>query len=278
MSQPAIRLAEKGFEVDSEHRRYLDRCAPQFDKQSLANLFPGGAVPEIGDCWRQPDLARLLHRLADEGPAAFYDGEIPRAIVRYLRDRGGILTDDDFRTYRPQIVDPVQAASRRFDLYTPPPPSGGITSLGIVQTVEGFGTQDMEPWGSRYFHLVGEATKLCWQERDRYFGDPDCVRIPIAKLLSDEAAASRIEKIRSGEVSRGPGPVQDSPHTSNAIAVDAAGNLVSLTATQGWMYGSHLVVDGMGLVLNHGMSRFTSRPAIPTRRPLANACSTTCLR
>ena len=121
----------------------------------------------------------------------------------------------------------------------------------------------MEPWGSRYFHLVGEATKLCWQEHDRYFGDPDFVRIPIAKLLSDEAAASRIEKIRSGEVSRGPGPVQDSPHTSNAIAVDAAGNLVSLTATQGWMYGSHLVVDGMGLVLNHGMSPFTFSPGHP---------------
>jgi gamma-glutamyltranspeptidase / glutathione hydrolase len=263
VSQPAIRLAEEGFEVDSEHRRYLDRCAPQFDKPSLANLFPGGTVPEIGDHWRQPDLARLLHRLSNEGPAAFYDGEIPRAIVRYLRDRGGILTDDDFRTYRPEIVDPVHASCRRFELYTPPPPSGGITSLGILQTVEGFGMQDIEPWGGLYFHRLGEATKLCWQQRDRYFGDPEFVSIPIAQLLSDEAVASRIEEIRSGRISRGPESAPDSPHTSNVIAIDAAGNLISLTATQGWMYGSHLVVDGMGLVLNHGMSRFTFSPGHP---------------
>ena len=76
VSQPAIRLAEEGFAFDAEHQRHLERCAPKFDRQSLAALFPGGVTPSVGDCWRQPDLARLLRRLTDEGPAAFYEGEI----------------------------------------------------------------------------------------------------------------------------------------------------------------------------------------------------------
>ena len=262
-SQPAIRLAEEGFEFDSEHQRYLDRCAPKFDRQSLTNLFPAGAAPEIGERWRQPELARLLRRLADEGPAAFYEGEIAQEIVRYLHDRGGILTEEDFRSYRPQIVQAVRMTCRGFDLYTPPPPSGGITSLGIVQTVERFDPRSMEPWGVEFFHLMGEATKICWQERSRYLGDPDFVSIPMERLVSERAAEARAEQIRSGMIVRNRQTANQSPHTANVIAADAEGNLISLTATQGWMYGSHLVVDGMGLVLNHGMSRFDYSPGHP---------------
>ena len=105
VSQPAIRLAEDGIEFDSEHERHLDRCAPNFDRALLDSLFSGGALPRSGDRWEQPDLARLLRRLCDQGPAAFYQGEIAKQIVRYLRDRGGILDEADFDSCRPQIVD-----------------------------------------------------------------------------------------------------------------------------------------------------------------------------
>lgn len=259
----AICLAEEGFAVDSEHRRYLDRCAPQFDQQSLKSLFPSGAVPEIGNCWRQPDLARLLRRLAVDGPAAFYEGEIAQSIVRYLLDRGGILTEEDFRSYRPQIVEAVQANCRGFDLYTPPPPSGGITSLAIVQTIERFEPQRLAPRGGPIFHLLAEATKACWQERHQYLGDPDFVNVPMEQLVSERAADARAEQIRAGKILPVQHKANPSPHTANVIAADAEGNLISLTATQGWMYGSHLVVDGLGLVLNHGMSRFDYLPGHP---------------
>jgi gamma-glutamyltranspeptidase/glutathione hydrolase len=269
-SQPAIRLADEGFDFDVEHKRHLDRCAPQFDRQSLEGLFPGGRVPEIGDRWRQPELARLLRRLADLGPLSFYEGEITRSIVRYLEQRGGILTEEDFRSYRPQIVEAVHMSCRGFDLHTPPPPSGGITSLGIVQTVELFlGKERIEPWGGEFFHLLAEATKICWQERNSTLGDPDFVSIPTEQMLSDRAAKARADEIaqrRAGGLaprSPLPAPRSDSRHTANAIAIDAEGNLISLTATQGWMYGSHLVVDGLGLVLNHGMSRFDYSPGHP---------------
>jgi gamma-glutamyltranspeptidase/glutathione hydrolase len=267
-SQPAIRLAEEGFDFDAEHQRHLDRCAPKFDRQSLASLCGSDTLPKIGNCWRQPDLAQLLRRLAADGPQSFYDGEIARSIVSYLRDRGGLLTEEDFRAYHPRIVDALRITCRGFELYTPPPPSGGLTSLGIVQTVEQFGLQATEPWSGPYFHVLAEVLQLCWQERYQYLGDPDFVHFPLERLLSDEAAQSRaeqIEQLKHDLTPRSPlpAPRSDSPHTANAIAADAEGNLISLTATQGWMYGSHLVVDGMGLVLNHGMSRFDYSPGHP---------------
>jgi gamma-glutamyltranspeptidase/glutathione hydrolase len=262
-SQAAIRLAENGFSVDSEHRRYLDRCGPKFDQQSLKCLFPAGTLPKVGDRWQQPETARLLRQLVDDGPPTFYHGEIAQTIVRYLRERGGILSEEDFQSYRPQIVESVQTSCRGFDFYTPPPPSGGITALGIIQTLECLSGSDLESWSAPYFHLLAEATKLGWVERNRYLGDPDFVDIPLEKLVSDATAEERAKRIGTGQIMRGGRPLNPSPHTANVIAADAEGNLISITATQGWMYGSHLVVDGLGLVLNHGMSRFDYSPGHP---------------
>jgi gamma-glutamyltranspeptidase/glutathione hydrolase len=263
VSLPAIRLADEGFSVDSEHKRYLDRSANKFDAQSRASLFGQDQLPNVGDRWRQPVMARLLQRLADDGPGAFYEGDIPRAIVRYLHDRAGILSEEDFRECHPQVVEPLHAHCYGTDLYTPPPPSGGLTSLQIVQTVEQFFAADQKtsaqtnnPRDGQYYHVLAEAMKLCWQDRHAFLGDPAFVDVPIEKLLSADLAQSRAEEIRGGTITRGQSTSIQWPHTANVIAADDAGNLISVTATQGWMYGSHLVVDGMGLVLNHGMSRF----------------------
>jgi gamma-glutamyltranspeptidase/glutathione hydrolase len=284
VSQPAMQFAEDGFEFDAEHERHFNRCAAKFDRQSLESLFPGGGVPAIGQRWRQPQLAKLLEHLAADGPLSFYDGEIPRLIVRYLNQRGGILTEEDFCSYRPQIVEAIHTTCRGFELHTPPAPSGGITSLGIVRTVESFfgAAVGSNPWSEDYFHVLAEAMKLGWQERENLLGDPDFVSVPNDELLSDAAAAARCARIRAQRSaqpkdtrprndlspSSEPGTLRvdprfDSPHTANVIASDGDGNLISMTATQGWMYGSHLVVDGMGLVLNHGMSRFNYSPGHP---------------
>jgi gamma-glutamyltranspeptidase/glutathione hydrolase len=268
VSQPAVRLADDGFEFDFEHQRHFDRWAPKFDAAMLESFFPAGAATKIGDRWQQPDLTRLLQTLADEGPGAFYEGDIAQKIVRYLSDRGGVLTDEDFRAYRPRFDEPVQCSFRGHDLFTPPPPSGGITSLAIVQTVERLlNAERIEPWDSKYFHLLAEVTKLCWRERHRTLGDPDFVSIPIDELISDQAAVARAEQVaKLGDEILPPSPqppAPASPHTANVIATDDDGNLISLTATQGWMYGSHLVVDGLGLIMNHGMSRFEYAPGHP---------------
>ncbi len=270
VSQPAIRLAEEGFTFDAEHERHFLRCAAKFDDQSAASLFPDG-VPQVGGRWRQPDLAAVLRRLCDEGPSAFYRGEIADRIVKFLRARDGILAEEDFREYQAQRVEAVSACCRDCELFTPPPPSGGITSLAIVQTVEaGLGSDhSAESWNADAYHLFAEAAKLCWQERQSSLGDPEFVDVPLRELVSAEAAELRAQRIRGGHPSRSEGSVDTSSHTSNVVAADADGNMISLTATQGWMYGSHLVVDGLGLVLNHGMSRFdyvSGHPNSPAAR------------
>jgi gamma-glutamyltranspeptidase/glutathione hydrolase len=114
-----------------------------------------------------------------------------------------------------------------------------------------------------YFHRLAEAMKLCWQERHTTLGDPDFVGGEFGRLLSGDAAELRAQKVLRNEIQPGQSAADQSPHTANVISIDGEGNLVSLTATQGWMYGSHLVVDGMGLVLNHGMSRFDYSPGHP---------------
>jgi gamma-glutamyltranspeptidase/glutathione hydrolase len=269
VSQPAIRLAEAGFEFDSEHKRYLDRCAPKFDRQSLRALFSAGVLPDVGDRWQQPDMAKLLSRLADEGPQSFYDGDVAQAIVGYLGQRGGILSERDFRAYRPQVVNPLCATvtgphhAGAVQLFTPPPPSGGITSLAIVQTVERFNPAGMEPWSAQYFHVLAEAMKLCWRERQEFLGDPAFMDVPCERLLSEPAAAARADEIQFGRIAGRAQAADQSPHTANVVVADGEGNVISITATQGWMYGAHLVVEGLGLVLNHGMSRFDYTPGHP---------------
>jgi gamma-glutamyltranspeptidase / glutathione hydrolase len=269
VSQPAIHLAEAGFDVDIEHKRFLDRCAPQFDPQSLASLFPTGTLPQVGDRWRQPSMARLLQQLAHDGPLSFYQGDIARRIVRFLQVRGGLLALEDFCSYDPQLVDAIRAPVRDVELFTPPPPSGGITSLEIIQTMERILGRDAccESLGGEYYHLLAEASKICWDDRNKFLGDPEYVNIPMDDVLSDKAAAARANQIN---MRTPPVPSRalrsDSPHTSNVIATDGDGTMISVTATQGWMYGSHLVVDELGLVLNHGMSRFnysTGHPNAP---------------
>src|SRR5262249_34386096 len=125
VSLPAIRLAEEGFAFDSEHERHFKRCAAKFDDESVESLFPDG-VPDVGGLWRQPDLARLLRQLCDEGPRSFYQGDLAARVVDYLRSRDGILEERDFREYQPRNVAAVSARCRDCELFTPPPPSGGI--------------------------------------------------------------------------------------------------------------------------------------------------------
>jgi gamma-glutamyltranspeptidase/glutathione hydrolase len=202
-------------------------------------------------------MARLLRRLAEQGTGALYHGDIPQMIVRQVRAGGGILAEDDFERYQPEVVEPVAIDYRGISVLTPPPPSGGLTSLQILKVLEQFELSNLEPWGAEYFHLFAEAAKQSWQDRAANLGDPDVRPIPIDRLLSDEAAREKATQIHKGKVLRFPvGTPPSPPHTANIVVADAEGNVVSVTATQGYLYGSTVVIDGLGLVMGHGMSRF----------------------
>jgi gamma-glutamyltranspeptidase/glutathione hydrolase len=228
VSAPANRLAEDGVAVTATLRRQLDGWFTKADPGSRRAFLADGVVPDVGSVWRQPDLARLLRRLADNGPASFYHGDVPRAIVRQVQTHGGLLTESDFASYRPLTTAPLTMHYRGFRVLTPPLPSAGVTSLALLIGLDTHALADVEPWSARYFHLVAEAAKYAWDDRASYLGES------------------------------APPPA---PHTVNISAADNSGNIVSVTATQGYQFGSAVVIDGLGLVMNHGMSRFDLTPA-----------------
>jgi gamma-glutamyltranspeptidase / glutathione hydrolase len=257
VSEPAIRLADGGVLMTPHLKGQLDEWVKKADPTSRRALFSNGAVPDTGTIWQQPDMARLLVRLAEEGPRAFYYGDIPELIARQVQAGGGILTCKDFERYEPELIEPLAIDYRGIRLLTPPPPSGGLTSFQVLKVLEHFELSQLNPWGADYFHLFAEATKQGWQDRVRYFGDPAVVAIPIDRLLSNEAAKEKAARIDSRRAQRFTGSTPPSPpHTANIVVADAAGNIVSVTATQGYLFGSQVAIEGLGLVMGHGMSRF----------------------
>jgi gamma-glutamyltranspeptidase/glutathione hydrolase len=258
VAAPAVALAGEGFAVDATLKRMFDELARRADEASLRALLPEGRVPAVGERWVQKDLARLMRRL-DEDPAAFYAGDIPRAIAQSVKGRGGILAEEDFTSYKARVVEPLAVTYRGHGVYTPPPPAGGLTTLSILKTLEDFEIGKLDRWGAPYFELYCEASKLCWEERRRHLGDPEFVKPPVEEMLSRKAAAARAQRIRRGPWAQKPvqPAASQGTHTANVVAIDRQRNLVSLTATQGDTWGSRVAVPGLGLVLGHGMSRFT---------------------
>jgi gamma-glutamyltranspeptidase/glutathione hydrolase len=219
-------------------------------------MAPRG-FPKAGERWVQADLGKLLRRLADD-PNALYHGDIPRAIVKQVQAHGGVLAEEDFSRFNASLVEPVRVSYHGVELFAPPPPSEGVTTLAILKTLESFDLAGREPWGAAYFELLAEAMKLCWDERRQHLGDPDFVHPPVAEMLSEMSALVRAERIRSGPPrDEKPVPKDDSRHTANVVAVDAERNMVSLTATNGGGWGARVAIEGLGVALAHGMSRFT---------------------
>lgn len=256
-AEHAERLAREGFPLDTKLKRQLDDWKGRTDPTSLRAHFADGNIPEARKPWVQKDLANLIARLRRDGPQALYHGEVPQRIVQQVRAHGGILCEEDFSSYEPKIVAPVRTSYRGFEIVTPPPPSGGITSLQILKILETFDVGAMKPWGAHYLHVLAEAMKLAWADRVKFLGDPDFTKAPFEQLLSPESAAEHAKHIPLDAATHPVTAADDlGAHTVNVCAVDRHRNVVSLTATQGYLFGSQVVIDGLGLVLGHGMSRF----------------------
>jgi gamma-glutamyltranspeptidase/glutathione hydrolase len=260
----AEKLAREGFALDTKLKRQLEDWRGRTDEVSMRAHFADGKIPEARQLWVQKDLADLIGRLRREGARALYHGDVPSRIVEQVKAHGGILCEEDFSSYEPTVIEPVHVKYRGFEIFTPPPPSGGITSLEVLKTLEQFDVKGMKPWGSEYLHLLAEAMKQAWADRVRTLGDPDFVKIPFDELLGDQAAAARAARIpRDKATHPGPAGGDAGAHTVNVCAVDPDRNVVSLTATQGYLFGSQVVIEGLGLVLGHGMSRFDFVPGSP---------------
>ncbi|HEX6117997.1 MAG TPA: gamma-glutamyltransferase family protein, partial [Dongiaceae bacterium] len=276
--QPAIDLAENGFSVSHQLASTLaddrdlirDRAARAYFYDAAGEPWPEGAI------LRNPAYARTLRTLARDGADAFYRGPIAEAILARVNDDGAMrMSPKDLLDYRARERDVLCAPYRAFQVCSEgPPTSGGIALLQILGILRAFDLAPMQPDGVQAFHLIAEASRLAFADRNRYVGDTDFVRVPTSALLDPGYLKARAGQIHSdrtiGEAQ--PGKPADPlivaqaserqfepVSTSHFVIVDSAGDIVSMTSSVEMAFGSHRMVDGF--LLNNQLTDFSFMPA-----------------
>ena len=263
---PAIRLAN-GHVVDSARSRDItnDRELLAQFPASRAQFLPNDSAPAPGKLWQQPDLARTLQLISDSGPDVFYRGQIADLIVAEMQRGRGLITRNDLRAYRAKWRTPVELTYRGYTIYSmPPPSSGGVTMGEILNILEGYDT--IPALGTpAYEHLLAEAMRRAFMDRNHWLGDPDFVQMPIERLLSKSYGASLRSEIDLQHATPTPPSVTTGGgvHTTHYSIVDAKGNAASVTTTLNGGFGSGVTVTGAGFLLNNEMDDFTSAPGKP---------------
>ena len=270
---PAIALAEEGisvsfalnYELASGGQRLRD------DPESLRLFFkPDGSPYEIGDTWRQPDLAWTLRQIADKGAEAFYRGEIAQRIVAAMEAGNGLITRQDLADYRAIERPPVRGHFREFEVVSAPPPSsGGVHILQILNMLEADNLVALGHNSAAYLHLLAESMKLAYADRSQYLADPDYFDVPVAQL-TDKAYAARQRKLidpgratPSATIAPGRELPARSKDTTHYSVADEKGNMVSNTYTLNASFGSAIAVPGTGMLLNNEMGDFAAVPGKP---------------
>jgi gamma-glutamyltranspeptidase/glutathione hydrolase len=264
---PAIRLADSGFTVDSALARSIENARDLLAAYAGATLFlPNGAAPPPASRLVQRDLANTLRRIAERGASGFYEGETARLLAEEMRRGGGIITEDDLREYRPAWRGAVEETYRGHQFITmPPSSSGGVTMMETLNILETF--PELPPFGSaRYTHLLTEAFRRAFIDRNTKLGDPDFVTAPILRLTSDAYArelAATIDPTRASVTGAFDSAAREGSHTTHYSVVDAAGNAVATTTTINELYGSGVFIPGAGFFMNNEMDDFATRPGEP---------------
>lgn len=262
---PAIRLAEEGVPLGPYQWGIIRRIRTpellkRFPEASRIQFPPTAQSP--GWVKRQPELARTLRAIAKDGPSAFYQGPVAAAVARAAQQHGGVLSQADLAAYRPVLRQPLRGQWRGLELLTfPPPSSGGVTLLEILNVVEDFDLRGDGAGSARTIHRLAEAMKLAFADRAVHLGDPDFAEIPAARLISKTYAAQL--RARIGEraaLVEGPGFAAEDGGTAHLSVVDSAGNAVALTGTINGPFGSMVSVPGWGILLNNEMDDFVTDP------------------
>ncbi len=284
--QGAVAIAEQGFPVSStfskinkdEYEKLILNAGE--DSCYLNQSFPF----EPGEVFRNHDLARTFRRLADHGPEDFYAGETAAKIVAAVQAKGGILTREDLAAYRPVEHAPLTGTYRDVTLYSTLPPScGGIHTLQLLNIAENWPLTEWRHNSPEYIHHLAEAFRFVFSDKSRYMGDPEFISIPIRQLISKSYArrtALRIQLGRpagdypAGAFERGEDEV-DHANTTHLCVVDEDGNIVSLTQSINLFFGSGIVPEGTGFLLNNHMDDFDGHPHSPNapgpgKRPVSN--------
>ncbi|MGH7520216.1 MAG: gamma-glutamyltransferase [Gemmatimonadales bacterium] len=264
---PAITLAE-GHVIDTARSQSIGWERETLAKfpASRAQFLVNDSAPPAGTMWHQPDLARTLRLISDSGPDVFYRGQIADLIVAEMQRGGGLITKEDLGRYQAKWRSAVQLTYRGYTLYSmPPPSSGGVTMGELLNILEGY--DSLPRFGTpAYVHIVAEAMRRAFIDRNRYLGDPDFVQMPLDRLLSKEYAATLRAQIDPQHATPTPLPATsggEPMHTTHYSIVDEKGEAVAVTTTLNGGFGSAVTVTGAGFLLNNEMDDFTSAPGKP---------------
>ncbi|BCJ87146.1 gamma-glutamyltransferase [Effusibacillus dendaii] len=259
--QPAIEYAYTGFPFTKDQ---YDNTKKNFSTLSsipfTCDIYtPGGQIPNVGERFIQRDLGNSLTILAEQGRDVFYKGELAQAIVSYLQDNGGLLTLEDFASHRGEWVSPISTTYRDYMVYQVPPNSQGFAGLMTLNILENFNFSQIEQGSFEYYHILVEALKRTFQDRNQYLTDPDFSTIPLDHLLSKEYAVEMAQCIRpdSNLVST----AAMGSDTAYAAVVDGEGNAVSFIQSLYFEFGSGVVAGNTGILLQNRGSFFSLNPS-----------------
>ena len=251
--QAAIEYTEEGFPVAelAAQSWHESEAGLKADEGASINYLVNGRAPEAGEIFKNPRMAKTLRRIADEGPDVFYKGPIAENIVRCSEKKGGLFTLRDFADHRSDWVEPLTANYRGYDVYELPPATQGFVTLEMLKILEGF---DLKALGSQSvdaLHLMVEAKKLAFADRDRHLADRDCMKVSVVDLFSER----RVEKMRAQiQKDRAANEFETVPlnaDTEYLAAADSDGNVVSFIQSNFMGFGSGVVEPETGIILQN---------------------------
>ncbi len=279
--EPAVRLADDGFASTRDMQGFLRVLLLTEDTLYAATqetfLKEGTQLYAPGEVWRQPDLASSLRRIRDYGHDGFYQGETPRLVAEFMRRHGGIITEEDFTRYEAREQPVVHGTYRGYDVYAmAPPSSGGVAVVTMLNILEEFDLAEMGHNSAEYLHVLTESMRRAFADRAEHLGDPLFnLEMPVEHLISKAHASNLRASIDMSQASWSDSSafgsaymVPESEETTHLSVVDMHGNAVSLTYTLEYSYGSRIVADGTGFLLNNEMGDFNPIPGRTNRRGL----------
>lgn len=265
---PAVKVARDGFPLYPQLQEALiDRKDVLWDDPEMRRTFftKGGSVPLLGTIIYQENLAKTLEKIGRQGDSAFYEGEVASAIIKTIRDHRGIMTHKDLREYRMVERKPVTGNYKGLEIFSmPPPSSGGIHVIQILKMLEPYNLKEMKPQSVEAVHLTANAMQRAFLDRAMYLGDPDFNKIPTDDLVNEnyiQAMSSQINSsaaIKAGDLR----PVKlpyESDDTTHFTIADREGNMVASTQTINGWFGSGVMAQGTGIILNNEMDDFAQK-------------------
>ncbi len=289
--EPAIRIANEGFTVSAYCANAISDAyekTQKFPEMSKVYLDENGLPWEEGSVITNPDLGKALQLIADQGADVFYKGEIGEAMVATLAKYDGVMTMEDLAGYGVHELEPVTGDYRGYTVISSPPPSSGGTHLiEILNILENFDMASMEVNSAEYVHLFAETFKLAFADRAKYMADTNFVTVPLGGLTSQAYADKRAQDIDLNVAMEQAAPDDPSPYehtdTTHFSVADVDGNCVAITKTINYYFGSGVMVDGYGFMMNNQMDDFSTdsesvNKIEPGKKPLSSMSPTVVLK